>query len=87
MNAETRTKVVVLTGHYRIMGSIDLVPGARVTDFLTESRDFFAVTDAEVWALDGRKMFASGFLNINRDKIELIMPEDAVTQGLGRSVA
>lgn len=86
MNAESRTKVVVLTGHYRIMGSVDLVPGARVTDFLTESRDFFAMTDVEVWALDGRKMFTSGFLNINRDKIELIMPEDAVTQGLGRAV-
>lgn len=87
MNTESRTKVVVLTGHYRIMGSVDLVPGARVTDFLTDSREFFAMTDVEVWALDGRKMFSSSFLNINRDKIELMMPEDAVTQGLGRSVA
>ena len=86
MNTENRTKVIVMTGHYRIVGSVDLLPGSRVTDFLTESRDFFAVTDAEVWALDGRRLFASSFLNVNRDLIELIMPEETVTQGLGRPV-
>ena len=84
MNAETKTKVIVMTGNYRIVGSVDLLPGSRVTDFLAEARDFFAVTDAEVWALDGRKLFASSFLNVNRDLIELIMPEETVTQGLGR---
>lgn len=84
MNAESRTKVIVITGHYRIVGSVDLLPGSRVTDFLSESREFIAMTDAEVWGMDGRKLFASSFLNVNRDLIELIMPEDTVTQGLGR---
>ncbi len=87
MNDESRTKVIAMTGNYRIVGSVDLLPGSRVTDFLSESRDFIAITDAEVWALDGRKLFASSFLNINRDLIELIMPEDSVTQGLGRPMA
>lgn len=73
-----------MTGNYRIVGSVDLLPGARVTDFLSESRDFIAVTDAEVWGMDGRKLFASTFLNINRDRIELVMPEETVSQGLGR---
>lgn len=84
MSAESRTKVIVMTGSYRIVGSVDLLPGSRVTDFLSEARDFFAITDAEVWAMDGRKLFASSFLNVNRDRIELIMPEDTVSQGLGR---
>lgn len=87
MNSEAKTKIVVLMGHYRITGTIDLLPGARVTDFLMESREFIAITDAEVWDLNGRKLFASSFMNANRDLIELIMPEDTVIQGVGRPAA
>lgn len=82
MNAETKTRVLVLTANYRIVGKVDLLPGARVTDFLAESRPFIAITDAEVWDLNGRKLFASSFMNLNRERIELIMPEDTVTQDL-----
>jgi hypothetical protein len=85
MNSETKTKVVILMGNYRVIGSIDLLPGARVTDFLMECREFMAITDAEVWDLNSRKLFASSFMNVNRDRIELIMPEDTVTKGVGRS--
>jgi len=87
MNAETKTKIVVLTGNYRITGSIDLLPGARLTDFLLECREFMAITDAEVWDLNGRRLFASSFMNINRDRIEMVMPEDRAMQGLGRPAA
>jgi hypothetical protein len=86
MNSEAKTKVVVLTANYRVTGTIDLLPGARMTDFLMECREFVAITDAEVWDLNGRKLFASSFMNINRDRIDLIMPEDTMTQGLGRAV-
>ena len=82
MNAETKTRVLVLTANYRIVGKVDLLPGARVTDFLAESRAFIAITDAVVWDLNGRKLFASSFMNLNRERIELIMPEDTVTQDL-----
>lgn len=58
-----------------------------MTDFLMECREFMAITDAEVWDLNGRKLFASSFMNVNRERIDLIMPEDTVTQGLGRAVA
>jgi hypothetical protein len=85
MNAETKTRIVVLMGNCRIVGSIDLLPGARVTDYLLECREFMAITDAEVWDLTGRKLFASSFMDVNRGRIELIMPEDAVTQGIGHS--
>ncbi len=83
MDIEGKTRVVALTGNYRIMGYVDLLPGARVTDFLSESKDFIAITDAEVWDLGGRRLFASGFLSINRNKIDLIMPVDMISQGLG----
>jgi hypothetical protein len=79
-----KTKVTILTGHYRITGEIDLLPGARVTDFLSESRDFIAVVNADVWDLNSRRIFSSSFMNINRERIELIMPEEAITQGMWR---
>ena len=71
-----KTKVIVLTGHYRITGNIALVPGARVTDFLSESKEFIAVTDAIVWDLNGRHLFSSSFVDVNLERIELIMPEE-----------
>ena len=86
MNTVAKTKVVVLTGHYRITGYIDLLPGARVTDFLAESREFIAVTDADVWDLAARRLFSSSFMDVNRAHIELIMPEATVTQDTWRPV-
>ncbi len=38
-----KTKVTILTGTYRIKGYIELMPGARVTDYMVEAKDFIAV--------------------------------------------
>ena len=83
MKSTDRTKVIILTGHYRIVGHISVLPEARVTDYICESKDFIAVTDAEVWDHGQRKVASSRFMNINRAHIEIIMPEDSVTQGQG----
>ena len=73
---EEKTKVTILTSSYRIKGHIDLLPGARVTDFMAEARDFIAVTNAEVWdrEVGGRQIAAAPFLNVSRDHIEVIFP-------------
>jgi len=75
---EDRTKVTIFTSTYRVRGFIELVPGARISDFMAESRDFIAVTRAEVWELQpgGRQVAAAPFLNVSRDHIELILPGD-----------
>jgi uncharacterized protein DUF6812 len=77
MADETRTRVTILTGSYRIKGFIDLIPGARVTDYMSEARGFIAVTDAEVWELSvgGRQMISAKFLNVSRDHIQVIVPQ------------
>lgn len=72
---ENKTKVIILTGTYRIKGHIDLLPGARVTDFMTEAKDFIAVTDAEVWELGGRQVLTAPFIDVSRENIEIIAPE------------
>jgi len=74
---DSRTKVTILTGSYRIKGFIDLLPGARVTDYMREARDFIAVTDAEVWELQigGRQLMSAPFLDVNREHIQVITPQ------------
>jgi hypothetical protein len=73
---EPKTRVTILTSTYRIKGYIDLLPGARITDFMAEARDFIAVTNAEVWELQvgGRQMLAAPFINVSREHIEIILP-------------
>lgn len=82
-----KTRVIILTGHYRIVGQISVLPESRVTDFICDSKDFIAVTDAEIWDLGQRKVASTNFMNINREHIEIIMPEDSVTQGVGLPLA
>ena len=76
MTEETRTKITIFTGSYRIKGYIDLLPGSRVTDYMTGAKEFIAVTDAEVWELEvgGRQLMVAPFLNVSRDHIQVIAP-------------
>jgi len=71
-----RTRVTIFTSAYRIKGYIDLIPGARVTDYMAEAKAFIAVTDAEVWELQlgGRQIIAAPFLNVSREHIQVIAP-------------
>jgi hypothetical protein len=73
---ETRTKVTIFTGTYRIKGYIDLIPGARITDYMAEAKEFIAVTNAEVWdpELGGRQIITVPFLNVSREHIQIIAP-------------
>jgi hypothetical protein len=73
---DERTKVTIFTSSYRVRGYIDLVPGARLSDFMAGARDFIAVTHAEVWELQpgGRQVASAPFLNVSRDHIEIILP-------------
>jgi len=73
---ETRTKVTIFTGSYRIKGYIDLLPGSRVTDFMTGAKEFIAVTEAEVFELEigGRQLMSAQFINVSRDHIQVIAP-------------
>ena len=73
---DTRTKVTILTGAYRIKGYIDLLPGARLTDYVIEAKDFVALTNAEVYesVLGGRQVLTAPFINVNRDHIQIVTP-------------
>jgi hypothetical protein len=72
-----KTKVVILTRTYRVKGHIHLQPGARVTDYMIDSKDFMALTDVEVWDMDGRLVMNAPFVNVSRNQVEIIAPEAA----------
>jgi hypothetical protein len=74
---ENRTKVTLLTSTYRINGYIELVPGARVTDYINDAKIFIAITDAEVRGSEGRMVLQVPFLNLSRDQIVIVTPGDA----------
>jgi hypothetical protein len=73
---DEKTKVTILTSTYRIRGYIELLPGSRITDFMTGARDFIAVVNAEVWELQpgGRQVASAPFINVSREHIEIIYP-------------
>ena len=71
---DSRTRVTILTGTYRIKGYIELIRGARLTDFITEAGEFIAVTDAEVVDLSGRLILNEPFLDVSRNHVEIIIP-------------
>ncbi|HEX9672238.1 MAG TPA: hypothetical protein VGA12_02245 [Burkholderiales bacterium] len=75
IEGDTKTRVVIIAGSYRIKGEIELVPGARVTDYMLDAKAFFAVTKAEVWDLEGRRIFSAPFLNVSRDQVVIVAPD------------
>ena len=73
--SDSRTRVTILAGSYRVRGDIELIAGARITDFMLDSKAFIVVTNAEVWDLEGRKIFAAPFLNVNREQVVVVAPD------------
>ena len=74
MADEGKTKVTILTATSRIKGHIDMIEGARVTDYFIEAKEFIALTDAEVWEVSGRQVCTAPFMNISREHIQVIVP-------------
>ena len=71
-----KTQVIVLTKHYRIEGEIDLIPGARMTDFMNKVDKFMVVTKARVADLSGKEVAGGKFINVLVDSIEVILPAE-----------
>jgi len=77
MTEITHTAVVVLTNEYKITGVIDLMPGSRLTDYITSVRSYFAMTDVMVEDVrTGKAMFRGKFVDVNRDSVVMILPAD-----------
>lgn len=71
-----KTQVIILTKDFRIEGEIDLVPGARLTDFMNETNKFMVVSGAQISSHDGKELLRGQFINVLVSNIEVILPAD-----------
>ncbi len=71
-----KTRVVILTSNFKITGNIYKFKDVRLTDYISEAGSFIAVTSAMVEDLLGHHILNSDFLNILKNSIEIIFPED-----------
>ena len=71
-----RTAVTILTKDFRIEGEIDLMPGARLTDFMNETGKFMVVTNVKVLDHNGKEMLQGEFVNVLVSSIEIILPAE-----------
>ena len=74
MNDEKKQKIRIFTRQFEIVGDLHIYRGARLTDFMNESKDFISVTDAEVRRLADGTLISAKFLNVRKGEIEIIMP-------------
>ncbi len=58
----------------RIHGFLYVRTGERLKDELNRLEQFLAVTNAEVFSLDGELLYRSSFITLNRDQIVWIIP-------------
>ena len=72
---QDRTKVRIYTDQFIISGEIAMYSDSRLTDYIISAHDFIAVTNAQVRNLAEKSLFGADFLNIQKDKIEIIVPE------------
>lgn len=71
-----KTQVIILTKDFRIEGVIDLIQGARMTDFMNEVKRFMVVTHARVADHNGKELVRGEFINVQVANIEVILPAE-----------
>jgi hypothetical protein len=78
MNDEGKQKIRIFTRQFEIVGDLHIYSGVRLTDFMNESKDFISVTDVEVRRPADGTLIRAKFLNVRRDEIEIILPEEVI---------
>jgi hypothetical protein len=75
---QDRTKIRIYTDQFMIVGDIAMFPNTRLTDFMVGAHEFIAVTNVVVQNLEEKVLFSSDFVNIQKNKINVIVPETMV---------
>jgi hypothetical protein len=78
MDDEGKQKIRIFTRQFEIVGDLHIYAGARLTDFMNESKDFISVTDVEVRRPADGTLINAKFLNVRKDGIEIILLEEMI---------
>ena len=69
-------EAIIQTPTNRIHGLIYVRVNDRVSDELNRAEQFLAITDAEIYSLEGEKLYTSDFLAVNREMIVWLLPNE-----------
>ena len=73
--------VLVQTSLHRLQGDFHVKPEERLKDALNRSGDFLALTDVTIYDLEGVFQYKTGFLALNKDKAQWVLPlEDLIEE-------
>jgi hypothetical protein len=75
--------VIFQTLENRIEGKFHIRPDDRLIDELNQSEGFMAITDARVYDLQGKILFTSRFLTVNRSHIVWVAPMEEIVETKG----
>jgi hypothetical protein len=64
----------IQTMTHLIKGNVHVRKGERLSDEINKSNDFLAITSAEIFDTEGKILFTSNFLAVNRKHIIWLMP-------------
>jgi hypothetical protein len=64
----------IQTREQTILGYVHVRKGDRLSDEINEPNIFLAITEAEVYNLEGELLHTSAFLAVNREQIVWLMP-------------
>ncbi len=71
-------QTVIQTSTNRIRGNMYVRAGERVSDYLNKSADFLPITDAEIYDLNGNRLYRAPFLAVNMNLVVWVMPQEKV---------
>jgi hypothetical protein len=73
-----KQRVVIFTRQFEVRGSLNIYQGVRLTDYMNESKAFISVTDVTVNRRGEGEFLKAHFLNVRKEEIEMIVPEDSL---------
>jgi hypothetical protein len=73
-----KQKVIIFTHQFEIRGDLNIYQGVRLTDYMNESKAFISVTNVKIKDSSGERRLKARFLNVRKEDIEMIIPEDSV---------
>ena len=75
---QDQSKVRIYTDKFMIIGEIDMLGNTPLADFMVSAPAFITVADAVIQSLEDRMRFTADALNVQKDKIVMILPDAMV---------
>ncbi len=72
-----REQVVLFTALHRIEGDLHLPAASRISDRLNTARDFLPITSARVYAHDGRLLYETDVVMVNKAHLVMLLERHA----------